>query len=546
MPKPNPPKPLDAPSAARGAIFALAVLFSMNLLNYVDRYVLAAVGKAIMTDLELEPGPFGWLGSAFIVVYTIASPIVGWMGDRFSRRKILAFGVGLWSVATVGTAFAANFHQMFLARALLGVGEASYGVVAPALLSDLFPLRMRGKVMGLFYLALPIGTAVGYATGGLVQTYATAHADAIRAWLAGVGLGAIAPYVVAWRAAFWVVGLPGLILAACGLLIRDPGRGASELHAEAGGTDAGPITPEEAAAHGAATGGAAAAPIGEGAAAAHHRNPTARDYLLILRTPSYLLNTAGMAAVTFTIGAYGHWMPSYFQYVHGTEPEFQLNIGIALAVAGLLGVLLGMWLPDRLQRLTRRAYLLWPAIAVLAAIPFGAAGLLAPGTSLALGLLFVASVLLTSCLGPCNTVTANVVPANRRAVGYALSIFLLHLFGDIPSPPLIGSLASELAAPAVRSTPVGRFFEAIGARPIDPVASAEVEGARGAEGGAVAAPGGHEVVGPMNLTAGMLVIIPILVLGSLCFFVGSLTLPRDQDRARAAGGGGGDHGIQLH
>lgn len=510
-------EPSQPPLAVRGAGFALIVLFSMNLLNYVDRYVLAAVGPAIQSDLDMGPGPFGWLGSAFIIVYTIVSPVVGWMGDRYSRRKLLAFGVGLWSLATVGTAFAANFRQMFLARALLGVGEASYGVVAPTLLADLFAPRARGRVMGVFYLALPIGTAVGYAVGGQVQALATAYAPQITSALEGVGLGALAPYLVKWRAAFWVVGLPGLVLAFCGLIIRDPGRGATEARPPGGGRARPAVAAER---------------------------PTARDYLQILRTPSYLLNTAGMAAVTFTIGAYAHWMPSYFSFVHGTPPTFQTPMGLALAVAGLLGVLIGMWLPDRLQRATRRAYLIWPALAVLVAIPFGAAGLLAPDRWTSLGLLFVASILLTSCLGPCNTVTANVVPANRRAVGYALSIFLLHLFGDIPSPPLIGGLAGELARPALRATAPVRALESLGAVPFDPAAHPTEPAPDGAAPPATEL---HEARGPMNLTAGMLVIIPILLVGSLCFFLGSRTLPRDTDRARALGAGSdGDHAVPLH
>lgn len=491
----------------RGATLALLVLFSMNLLNYVDRYVLAAVGKSIMEDLGIAPGPFGWLGSAFIIVYTIVSPIVGWMGDRYSRTRLLAFGVGLWSIATVGTAFASSFNQMFVARALLGVGEASYGVVAPTLLADLFEPRKRGRMMGIFYLALPVGTAIGYAVGGLMQKFATEHAAAIQTWATGVGLGALAPYLIKWRAAFWVVGLPGLVLAFCGLLIREPARGASE---------------------------------GLSQAASEADRPGLPEYLGLLKIPSYLLNTAGMAAVTFTIGAYGHWMPAYFQYVHRTPPEDNLQIGVALAVAGLLGILLGMWLPDRIGQTTRRAYQLWPAIAVLAAVPFGAAGLLAPAKWVALSLLFVASVLLTSCLGPCNTVTANVVPSNRRAVGYALSIFLLHLFGDIPSPPLIGSLATELARPEVRASAVGRFFESVGARVIDP---AEIAGHAEWE---QRTPSAHEDLGPNNITAGMLVIIPILLIGSLCFFLGARFLPRDMDNARRTGGGTDDGAVHFH
>ncbi len=489
------------PAMARGALFALGVLFSMNLLNYVDRYVFAAVGPAIMRDIEPDPEKFGYLGSSFMIVYTIVSPLVGWLGDRYSRRKILAFGVGLWSVATAGTAFAANSGQMLLARALLGVGEASYGVVAPTLLADLFAPRLRGRVMGLFYLALPVGTAIGYGLGGSVQAITTAHAEAITRWAGGVGLGPIAWTLHGWRAAFWVVGIPGLVLAMAGLLIRDPGRGASE------GKD-------------------------------HSRGPkpTAADYLAIVKTPSFLLNTGGMAAVTFTIGAYGHWMPTFFQYVHKTRPQDNLLIGVPLAVAGIVGVLLSMWLPDKLLKTTKRAYMLWAGSAVLLAIPFGTMGLLSPSKYVALGFLFVASVLLTSCLGPCNTITANVVPSNRRAAGFALSIFLLHLLGDIPSPPLIGRLSRELAEPAALASPMGKFFESIGARPAEPPA---IEGAK-------AAADVHGATGPRNFTAGMLLIIPVLIAGSLCFLIGSKFLPADQDRARAAGGGDDGGGVPIH
>jgi MFS transporter, Spinster family, sphingosine-1-phosphate transporter len=476
-----PPGPAIAPAArppvpraTRAAAFALAVLFGMNLLNYVDRYVFAGVGKAIIDDLRLTGLQFGILGSAFMVVYTIVSPAVGWLGDRYSRRRLLAFGVGLWSVATVGTAFATNYGQMFLARALLGVGEASYGVVAPTLLADLFDPAVRVRVMGLFYLALPLGTAVGYGVGGWVETH------------------------YGWRAAFWVVGLPGLLLAFAGLLIRDPGRGASERRPAAG--DDGHVGGPPAAA----------------------RRPGLRDYLSLLRNRSFLLNTAGMAGVTFTIGAYGHWIPTFYQLVRKMPAKDNVKIGGLLALAGLVGVVVGMWVPDRLLRLTRRAYMLWPALAVLGAIPFGVAGLLDPDPRTSLILMFAASVLLTSCLGPCNTITANVVPANQRAVGYATSIFLLHLLGDIPSPPLIGKLAGLLARPAVVDSPLGRLLARLGAAP-------------------AASP-----TGPLNLTGGMLLIVPVLMLGSFCFFLGSNFLVRDQERARALGGPAPADSIAMH
>src|SRR3954449_12011771 len=207
------PSMISAPAGERtsgilpsieGKSFALAVLFSMNLLNYVDRYTFFAVGTQIQRDLHIGNSQLGVLYSSFMIVYTLTSPLVGWLGDRYHRRGLLAFGVALWSLATVGTAFSHNFREMFFWRGLLGVGEASYGVIAPALLADLFPTKDRGRVMGVYYLALPLGGALGYAIGGLIGSR----------W--------------GWPSAFLVVGLPGLLAAVAGLLIYDPGRGASD------------------------------------------------------------------------------------------------------------------------------------------------------------------------------------------------------------------------------------------------------------------------------------------------------------------------------
>ncbi|HEX8204061.1 MAG TPA: MFS transporter, partial [Isosphaeraceae bacterium] len=387
--------------AVPGAYFALVVLFSMNLLNYIDRYVFAAVGPSIQAELHLRDRRFGYLASAFMIVYTIASPVIGWLGDRSSRRRLIAFGVGLWSVATVGTAFARDYQHMFFWRALLGVGEASYGVVAPTLLADLFPPRLRGRVMGIYSLALPTGGALGYGLGGWIDAH----------W--------------GWRAAFWVVGVPGLIAAGAGLAIRDPGRGASEGVGPAGAGD----------------------------------RPRPRDYLELVRTRSFLYNIGGMAAVTFATGAFAVWGPTFYHRVRRMElKQANLWIGGLTAVAGLLGIALGTWLADWLLRFTRRAYLIWAALAVGLAIPFGLFGILDHDRRTSLGLMFLAMVLMASVLGPCNTVTADVVPPNRRAAGYALNIFLIHLFGDISSPILIGYLSDLFGKPSVAGSTLGQIL----------------------------------------------------------------------------------------
>src|SRR5262249_16776747 len=127
-----------------GKYFALVIMFTMNWLNYVDRYSFFAAGTHIQRDLHIDDFWYGVLGASFLVVYTMISAVMGWMGDRYNRKVLLAGGVALWSLATAGTAFSGDYSHMFFWRALLGVGEASYGVIAPALLSDLFPVRERG------------------------------------------------------------------------------------------------------------------------------------------------------------------------------------------------------------------------------------------------------------------------------------------------------------------------------------------------------------------------------------------------------------------
>lgn len=441
--------------AVASPFFALAVLFSMNLLNYIDRYVFFSAGPRISKELGFDDSEFGTLSVSFMIVYTLVSPLMGWLGDRYNRKRLLAFGVGLWSVATVGTAFAHGFYEMFFWRALLGVGEASYGIIAPTLLSDLFTPKRRGRVMGVYYLALPVGGAIGYLIGG----HFAEHGD--------------------WRHAFWIVGLPGLAAAFAGLAMSDPGRGASEGKPALGKAD----------------------------------RPGARQYLAILKTPSFLYNTAGQAAVTFALGAYAVWGATFYHRVRGMgEAQAGRQIGVLSAGAGLLGIALGTLVADGLRKLTRRAYLIWPFVAVAIATPFGTLALLEPDRTRSLAYLFVASVMMASVLGPCNTVTANVVAADRRAAGFALSIFLVHLFGDISSPLLIGVISELCGRPSVIASPLGRFFAMIGAN-LDP---------------------GQKV--PTNLTAGMLAVVPMLALGCLFFLLGSRHLPDDQERARLQGG----------
>jgi MFS family permease len=444
-----------------GKYFALIVLFVMNTLNYVDRYAFFAAGSHIQHDLHLDDLWFGVLGSAFMIVYTIVAPFTGWLGDRYDRRLLIFGGVALWSFATVGAAFSADFYHMYFWRSLLGIGEASYGVIAPALLADLFPVQHRGRAMGVYYLAVPVGTAIGFLVGGTV-------ADALG-----------------WRAVFFVVGLPGLVAAFAALLMHDPGRGASEA--------AGTIIKTS--------------------------RPGLADYLELFKTRTFVFNTLGMAAVTFATGAYATWGSTFYQRVHGLSAgEAGRRLGPILVGAGLIGILLGMFVPDWLYKLTRRAYMLVAAVAVLVATPIGVIGILDHNTRASFTYLFGASILLSMVLGPSNTVIANVVAPNRRAAAYAVFIFFIHLLGDIGSPTLLGAVSEYFGTADAMASPVGRFFSGLGAIPI----------------------------GETNLSVAMLSVAPILLMGFAFFGLASIFLPADQEKIKGAGGVAAEEIAQFH
>src|SRR5579859_6096324 len=149
----------------RMAYWALTALFVMNLLNYIDRYILAAVMSQVQKDLTIDGVPGindeqgGYLGSAFLISYSVFSPFIGWMGDRWKRKYLLAAGVGIWSLATFGSGMATTYSHMFLARSIMGIGEATYATLAPTIIADLFTREKRNRMLSIFYVAIPIGSA---------------------------------------------------------------------------------------------------------------------------------------------------------------------------------------------------------------------------------------------------------------------------------------------------------------------------------------------------------------------------------------------------
>ncbi len=155
--------PAGAPP--RWAMTTFAVLFVMNLLDYLDRNVLMSIQPQIKGEFHISNAQWGLLTSIFLVSYSVVSPVMGWLGDRYRRNWLLGLGVGLWSLATIGSGLARSYEQLALARSFLGIGEATYGVIAPTILLDLFARHQRSRLMSAFYLAMPLGSAPGDQAG---------------------------------------------------------------------------------------------------------------------------------------------------------------------------------------------------------------------------------------------------------------------------------------------------------------------------------------------------------------------------------------------
>lgn len=375
--------------AVPGAHFVLLFLTLINLINYIDRQLLYAVFPAIQSDLDLSDTELGAVASAFMVVYLLASPVFGWWGDRWPRMKIVALSTTLWSAATAFTGGAANIGQLFFARALVGVGEAGYGPVSPSLVADYFPRRLRGSRLAVFYLAIPVGSAAGYILGGLLEA------------------------AFGWRAAFLIVGIPGIILGTIAWSRAEPQRGQSE-----GLVTAKPLSLTE-------------------------------TCLTLLRTRSYVLNTLAMAAMTFAVGGLATWFPSFLVRERGLDLAYANTMfGTITLVAGVLGTVVGGALGDLSLRYTRGAYFLVSGIGLLLSVPAAAVALTAEEPRIYFSAIFVAESLVFLNTGPLNALLANVVSPAIRSTAFAANILVIHLLGDALSPTFIGILSDRLGLPS--------------------------------------------------------------------------------------------------
>jgi MFS family permease len=364
---------------------ALAVLTGINLLNYLDRFIVSALVESLRADLWLTDTRLGWLMTGFIVVYMLATPVYGVLGDRRRRPPLLAAGVALWSVATVLSGFARGYWTLLAARAAVGIGEAAYGTISPGLLADHYGPARRGRAYAFFFAAIPIGAALGYVVGGIVDR------------------------TLGWRSAFFIAGAPGLLLALMCLRLADPPRGAAER--------TWPIA-------------------GEGGIAATYRR--------LLTNRAYALTVLGYAAYTFAVGGMAFWMPAFLERARGVPRAVAtVQFGAIVVMTGFLGTFGGGYLADALRRRFREADLWVCGIATLAAAPLSLAVFLTWRPGFYLVALVAAQLLLFASTGPVNAAIVAEVPPAERASAVAISILGIHLLGDVPSPALIGFISDR-------------------------------------------------------------------------------------------------------
>src|SRR5580704_1967964 len=373
-------KPTRASSVA-GATTALVLLTALNFVNYIDRYILPGVQEQIKHEFLVSDKQIGSLTFWFMIAYMCTSPITGWLGDRFPRKPMIVIAALFWSGINFFTASVHSYDSLMIRHAALGVGEASFGIFAPAVLSDYYPEDQRNRVLTIFNIALFVGAALGYLVGGTVGEH------------------------YGWRRSFIVSAIPGTIIAILiAFLMKEPERGASQQ--DKASLEKGTV-------------------------------------LSLLKNKAYLSSILGYAAVTFSLGGISWWMPSFLQRIDGRSQSSAAYImGAITVVTGLGGTITGGIIAQRWSRKTSKALYFVPAISAALAVPpalvcfFGPQSLTIPSLAIAIFLIFLGT-------GPVNAATVNAVRPEIRATALAGQLLVIHALGDALSPRVIGAVSDR-------------------------------------------------------------------------------------------------------
>ena len=275
--------------AARTAGMALFLLTCLNLFNFIDRYILPGVQPLVQKEFRVNDAQIGLLTTVFFFTYMIIAPLTGWLGDRMPRKPLIIGGTLLWSLATLFTAYVHSYQTLLIRHAMVGVGEATFSIFAPAMLSDFYPEADRNRILSIFYITIPLGGAFGYLTGGIL----------------GQRFG--------WRMPFFVAALPGVLIAlAFYFFVREPQRGAADSLA-----------------------------------------PTFNraTFSGLFRNPAFWTATLGLAMWTFAVGGISTWLPTFLvRFGSMSVAKAGTLAGALTVVDGLLGTIIGGWLAHRWLR----------------------------------------------------------------------------------------------------------------------------------------------------------------------------------------------------
>ena len=370
---------------------ALIVLTALNLLNYADRNILYAVQPLVQDEFHITKTQVGYLTSAFLGFYMIAAPFVGPLADRYSRKLIIVLGAIFWSALTLLTALTHTYGELLVRHTLVGIGEATFVTIAPAFVADLFAEDRRGRIFGIFYLAIPVGSAAGYLLGG-----------------------ALAP-THGWRFPFYIGAAPGFLLALAVLFLKEPRRGQFDTLQE---------------------------------------TPDRSTMVGLLCNGAFLTATLGMAAMTFSLGGIQVWMPQFlYSERHYSLASANLLFGMIIVVDGIVASLAGGWLGDYLLRRTKGSYYLVSAVSMALGVPFMIAALFTTGRVM-LPAIAIAAFFLLLNTSPLNAAIINSTSSQIRATAIAVNIFVVHLLGDVPSPTMMGWVADRRSLEAAFILPV--------------------------------------------------------------------------------------------
>jgi len=370
----------------------LLFLAALNFLNFFDRQLLAALAEPIKHHFALSDTQLGGLNSAFELIYPISALVLALVADRWVRKRVIAFGVVIWSLATIATGAAGSFLALVLARAAVGLGCGGYGPAATAILSDAFPSAQRSRVVAIHDVGLMIGAALGYVLGGLV----------------GEALG--------WQMPFLIAGVPGLILGVLAWQIQEPQRGASEYAAL--GIENKETLPNQ---------------------QLDFSFATVRK-LLTVRT-LWAVYVADVL-IAFATGGLIFWLPSFLVRLHGFSLGRAGLVAGGLQVAtGLVGILVGGWVADKWTQRHPGGRMLTLATGFLLGTPFALVAILTPNILLfgiTAGLAVICYTVYFPCLAP---QIHDVTLPGLRATALAINILLGHFLGNLLSAPFIGYLS---------------------------------------------------------------------------------------------------------